>query len=80
MMRQIAGSVLALALSFGSLSTFGVGDAKRGAAEFGQCAACHSLEPDHHLTGLSLAGIVGLPTPRHDRTSSRSLNRRPRGR
>jgi hypothetical protein len=38
MMRQIASGVLALALSFGSLSTFGVGDTKRGAAEFGQCA------------------------------------------
>jgi cytochrome c len=59
MMRQITGGVLALALSFGSLSTFGAGDAKRGAAAFRQCAACHSLEPDRHLTGPSLAGIVG---------------------
>ena len=59
MIRQIAGGVLALALSFGPLSTFGAGDAKRGATAFRQCAACHSLEPDRHLTGPSLAGIVG---------------------
>lgn len=35
------------------------GDAKRGAAAFQQCAACHSIEPDHHLTGPSLAHAWG---------------------
>lgn len=59
MMRHITGGVLALTLSFGALSTFGAGDAKRGAAAFRQCAACHALEPDRHLTGPSLAGVVG---------------------
>jgi len=35
------------------------GDAKRGAQLFRQCAACHSLQPDEHLTGPSLARIPG---------------------
>lgn len=33
------------------------GDATRGAAAFGVCAACHSLNPGRHLTGPSLAAI-----------------------
>ena len=33
------------------------GDPVRGAALFQQCAACHSVEPGLHLTGLSLAAI-----------------------
>jgi len=33
------------------------GDATRGAALFGQCAACHSIEPGVHLTGPSLARV-----------------------
>lgn len=37
----------------------GAGDARRGAAAFGACAACHSLEPGRNLTGPSLAGIWG---------------------
>lgn len=35
------------------------GDPDRGASAFRQCAACHSLEPDRHLTGPSLARIWG---------------------
>jgi cytochrome c len=35
------------------------GDAKRGAQVYGACAACHSLEPNLHLTGPSLAGLWG---------------------
>jgi cytochrome c len=35
------------------------GDAARGAAVFGQCAACHAVEPGRHLTGPSLAGVWG---------------------
>ena len=33
------------------------GDAARGARVFQQCAACHSTEPDRHLTGPSLANV-----------------------
>src|SRR5439155_3080546 len=35
------------------------GNAARGAAVFGQCAACHSIEPGVHLTGPSLARVWG---------------------
>jgi cytochrome c len=33
------------------------GDAKRGAQVFGQCMACHSVEPGEHRTGPSLAHV-----------------------
>src|SRR6266545_2571477 len=35
------------------------GSAARGAAGFGQCGACHSMEPGVHLTGPSLARVWG---------------------
>lgn len=35
------------------------GDVEKGAQVFRHCAACHSLEPDRHLTGPSLAGVWG---------------------
>ncbi len=35
------------------------GDPKRGAAVYRACVACHSLEPNLHLTGPSLAGLWG---------------------
>lgn len=38
---------------------FGAGDATRGAKVFGACAACHSLRSGEHLTGPSLADMVG---------------------
>lgn len=37
------------------------GDPKRGAQQFRQCAACHSMAAGEHLTGPSLAGVVGRP-------------------
>lgn len=37
------------------------GDAKRGAQIYGNCVACHSLEPGVHLTGPSLAGLWDKP-------------------
>jgi len=33
------------------------GDAKRGAQLFGQCTACHSIQPGEHQTGPSLAHV-----------------------
>src|SRR6266540_4639185 len=45
-----------LALLPGSAAV-GAGDAKRGAQLFGQCMACHSVEPGEHMTGPSLAHI-----------------------
>ena len=35
------------------------GDLERGARAVGTCAACHSLVPDRHMTGPSLAGVLG---------------------
>lgn len=35
------------------------GDPQRGAQVFRACAACHSMTPGEHLTGPSLADIVG---------------------
>jgi cytochrome c len=35
------------------------GEAAKGAQLFRHCAACHSLEPDRHLTGPSLANVWG---------------------
>src|SRR5260370_13699929 len=35
------------------------GNPQRGARFCGACAACHSLEPNLHLTGPSLAGLWG---------------------
>ena len=35
------------------------GDAARGARVVQTCLACHSLNPGRHLTGPSLAGVVG---------------------
>jgi cytochrome c len=34
-------------------------DAAKGQRLFQACAACHSIEPGRHLTGPSLAGVVG---------------------
>jgi len=49
----------ALALSGTWAAAGDEGDPRRGAQAFRQCAACHSLEPGRHLTGPSLAGVVG---------------------
>ncbi|HXG53472.1 MAG TPA: c-type cytochrome [candidate division Zixibacteria bacterium] len=38
---------------------FPSGDPARGAVAFRQCDACHSLEPGVHLTGPSLAQVLG---------------------
>ncbi|HLW90332.1 MAG TPA: c-type cytochrome [Roseiarcus sp.] len=34
-------------------------DASKGEQYFRACAACHSLTPDHNMTGPSLAGLFG---------------------
>jgi len=41
------------------------GDAKRGAKAFQACVACHSLEPDRHMTGPSLAQLIGRKAGTH---------------
>ncbi len=54
-MRAALFTVLALAAG----GAFAAGDAKRGAQAFGQCMACHSVQPGEHLTGPSLAQVWG---------------------
>jgi cytochrome c len=51
----LVGAVVSMA----TLTVHAAGDAKNGATLFRQCLACHSLEPDRHLTGPSLAGVFG---------------------
>jgi len=48
-----------LVLSITASPALGAGDSVKGARAFGACAACHSMEPERHLTGPSLAGIWG---------------------
>jgi cytochrome c len=51
-----------IALSMMALSSPAVaetGDAARGQRDFRVCAPCHSLEPDRHMTGPSLADLWG---------------------
>ncbi|MGH6714443.1 MAG: c-type cytochrome [Bradyrhizobium sp.] len=50
---------VALIISMASGAARADGDPKRGAKIYGACAACHSLEPNLHLTGPSLDGLWG---------------------
>src|SRR5258706_7590720 len=47
----------ALVLACVSGIALGAGDAQRGAQLFGQCTACHSIQPGEHQTGPSLAHV-----------------------
>lgn len=49
---------LAVLLSIAS-PTPAAGDVKRGAKVFAACAGCHSLAPEDHRTGPSLASVYG---------------------
>ncbi|MGQ0677262.1 MAG: c-type cytochrome [Rhodospirillales bacterium] len=49
----------ALALVAGALDANAGGDPEAGARVYGNCAACHSLEPGRHMTGPSLAELWG---------------------
>jgi cytochrome c len=40
-------------------ATAAEGDTTRGQRLFGNCAACHSLEPNRNMTGPSLSGLWG---------------------
>lgn len=56
-MIGIAAGVVAAAMPSGAAET--EGDAKRGIKVFQACVACHSLEPNRHMTGPSLAQLFG---------------------
>lgn len=56
---RLTAVVSVLAVCMVGSAADAAGDAKRGAAVFQQCAACHSVEPGRHLTGPSLAHVWG---------------------
>lgn len=59
----IAAGVLAAVLPADGAEP--AGDVKRGAKAFQACVACHSLEPDRHMTGPSLAQLFGRKAGTH---------------
>ena len=54
---RVAAAAALILLACGAASADD--DARRGAAVYRACVACHSLEPGLHLTGPSLAGLWG---------------------
>jgi len=58
-MRKSALSLAAVAAIAASAIATAAGNPERGAKVFSACAACHSLQPERHTTGPSLAGIWG---------------------
>src|SRR5262244_1100246 len=61
--RTIMKGSLVLALAFflglGAQTSAADGNPTRGQRVFGNCAACHSLQPDRNMTGPSLADLWG---------------------
>lgn len=54
------GAIVAGLILIGSTSAFAAdGDPANGARAFRACVACHSLVPGRHMTGPSLAGMLG---------------------
>ena len=53
-MISLVATVVAIALSG---AAHAAGDPNRGARAFGQCMACHSVQPGEHMTGPSLAHV-----------------------
>lgn len=54
-----AKAIVALMAIAPAGATFAAGNVERGTRVFSSCIACHTLEPDRHLTGPSLAGLWG---------------------
>ena len=59
LMLRSAITVLAFIAASISARAAEVGDPARGEKYFRACAACHSLTPNHNMTGPSLAGVFG---------------------
>lgn len=57
--RQYPITIAAILMSAVFNPAHADGNPQRGARVYGACAACHSLEPNLHLTGPSLAGLWG---------------------
>jgi cytochrome c len=50
-------SAILLTATVGAHAQTPLGNARRGAQLFGNCAACHALTPNRNMTGPSLAGV-----------------------
>jgi cytochrome c len=60
LMRKFASVLLLAAMATTAAGVASAaGDPQRGAKLFGACAACHSVEPNRHMTGPSLFRIWG---------------------
>ncbi len=59
MTRILIMAAAVTALAAGLASAQETGNAHRGGELYRACVACHSLQPDNHLTGPSLAGALG---------------------
>jgi cytochrome c len=59
MIRRIGISTTVAALTISLAAAQDLGDAHHGGELYRACVVCHSLEPDSHLTGPSLAGAFG---------------------
>lgn len=59
LMRSLALALFALGLLVAPGGAAEAGDPARGEQDFRACAACHSLVPNHNMTGPSLAGVIG---------------------
>ena len=57
--RQLAALTFALPLLLSFAKSEAANDASKGEQYFRACVACHSLTPDHNMTGPSLAGVFG---------------------
>ncbi len=57
--RQIVFAGIAIAFTAGAAAGQESADPRRGGEIYRACIACHSLQPDVHLTGPSLAGLYG---------------------
>ena len=58
-MRSLIGMLVLMAVVVTPVRSHAAGNANHGAQVYRQCQACHSLEPDRHLTGPSLGNIWG---------------------
>ncbi len=66
MTMRLAWFLPAVLVAATSAASAADGDAKRGAALYRACVACHSLEPGIHLSGPSLAGLWDKPAGKVD--------------
>jgi cytochrome c len=58
-MFRLALVALVFVLTSAAAKEAVIGNLGRGEQDFRACASCHSLTPNHNMTGPSLAGVIG---------------------